>query len=226
MGNKGIRFLLKQSGCQRRYNRFFHGYHLVDTLTNELTDPAKWNLRITSDTTGQLTSGNYLKQHDISHVGVSPVFARWGLRGILRCLAIGRGSGFCAGGHHSSGAFGLLLAAGLWARLCGWGLLGWWLDSHFLLQFVALQEAKLDTELQDGFLLLVDGLVQVGVFVLRGNKDTDGAWETNYFISIFTERNCYMAHVNAHKNILRKKTTPKILIWILAYEYTKCTLRL
>lgn len=183
MGNKGIWFLLKQSGCQRRYNRFFHGYHLVDTLTNELTDPAKWNLRITSDTTGQLTSGNYLEQHDISHVGVSPVFARWGLRGILRRLAIGRGSGFCAGGHRSSGAFGLLLTAGLWARLCGRGLLGWWLDSHFLLQFVALQEAKLDTELQDGFLLLVDGLVQVGVFVLRGNKDTDSAWETNYFIS-------------------------------------------
>lgn len=64
----------------------------------------------------------------------------------------------------------MLLAAGLRARLRGRGLLGRRLDGQFLLQFVALQEAKLDAQLQDGFLLLMDGLVQVGVFVLHSNK--------------------------------------------------------
>lgn len=34
---------------------------------------------------------------------------------------------------------------------------------------------------------------------------------TTSSLAIFTERNCYIAHVNAPKNILRKKTTPKIL---------------
>lgn len=60
----------------------------------------------------------------------------------------------------------MLFAAGLWARLCGRGLVAGQLDSHFLLQFVTLQEAELHAQLQDGLLLLVDGLVEVRVFVL------------------------------------------------------------
>lgn len=141
----------------------------------------------------------------MSHVGVSPVFAGWGFRRILRCLAIGRSSGIYARGYRGSGALGLLLDAGLWARLRGRGLLGWRLDSHFLLHFVALQEAKLDAELQDGFLLLVDGLVQVGVFVLRALK-TQTVLEkpTTSSLAIFTKK-CYFAHVDAQKNIIRKK---------------------
>lgn len=48
---------------QRQDNRFFHGCHSVDTITDELTDPAKCNLQWTmSDATGQLTRGRDVRQ--------------------------------------------------------------------------------------------------------------------------------------------------------------------
>lgn len=135
-----------------------------------------------SEATGQLS------HHDISHVGISPVFARRGLRRILGCLAVGRDSRVSTSGCGDDRALVLLLAAGFWARLRGQGLLGWRLDGQFLLQFVALQEAKLDAEFQDCFLLLMDGLVQVCVFVLRCDKNTAGALKPSSSLTVFTEK--------------------------------------
>lgn len=48
---------------------------------------------------------------------------------------------------------------------------------------MALQQAELDPELQDGFLLLVDSLVQVGVFVLEGNNVNTLVAATNDYFS-------------------------------------------
>ena len=59
------------------------------------------------------------------------------------------------------------LASGLG---CGRSLLRGRRDRQFLLQLVALQETELDTQLQDGFLLLVNSLIQVGVLVLQVNQ--------------------------------------------------------
>lgn len=124
----------------------------------------------------------------ISHVGVPPVFARRGLRGILGCLSVGGGGRLGGGGGRcSDGAFGLLLAAGLRAGLRGRSLLSRLLDGQFLLLLVALQEAKLDSQLQNGFLLFVDGLVQVGVFVLQGDIVQTTLQRTAYGSTTYAE---------------------------------------
>ncbi len=97
------------------------------------------------------------------------VFAgRW-LQGIFSRLPIGWGGGGFHGNRCSTFDWLVRSRPFLWAGLGGRGLFGGGRGCELLLYLVSLKEAELNTQFQYGLLFLMDGLIQMSVFILQRN---------------------------------------------------------